>query len=167
MKTIKILALTALFTLTFSCNKKENSAIESTTEQSLDSATTSHDGHNHDEENGENAMLKEAQSKPLTNIVLTDSEYSFGDIKKGEKVKHVYEITNTGSNPLIISAVKPTCGCTAPEYTKDPILPGQKGQITLEFDSTNFDGSVFKTAEVYANVEKAPIQLSFTANIIP
>ena len=45
------------------------------------------------------------------------------------------------------------------DYTKEPIMPGQKGQITLKFDSTNFDGVVYKSAEVYANVSQVPIKL--------
>lgn len=112
-------------------------------------------------------LLKEAQSKPLTNLVLSENHFDFGKIKKGEKVQHIYEVTNTGKNPLIISNVKPGCGCTAPEYTKDPIMPGKKGKITLSFDSTSFDGLVNKQAEVYANVEKAPIMITFSADIQP
>jgi len=106
-------------------------------------------------------------NQPLTTIALSQSNYDFGNIKKGDKVSHVYEITNTGKNPLVISEVKPGCGCTAPEFTKEPILPGQKGKITLSFDSTSFDGAVQKYADVFANVEKSPIKLTFNANIQP
>ena len=112
-------------------------------------------------------MIKAAQSKPLTNIVLSESQFDFGKMKKGEQREHIYEITNTGENPLIISQVKPGCGCTVPEFTKEPILPGKKGMITLKFDSSGFDGLQQKQAEVYANVERAPIMLSFTADIQP
>lgn len=112
-------------------------------------------------------MVQAAQSKPLTNIALSEAQFDFGKIKKGDQKEHVYEVTNTGENPLIISQVKPGCGCTVPDYTKDPILPGQKGKITLKFDSSNFDGLVSKQAEVYANVEKAPILISFSADIQP
>lgn len=102
-----------------------------------------------------------------TNLALSEPDFDFGTIKKGEVVQHIYEITNTGKNPLIISNVQPTCGCTVPDFTKTPILPGKKGQITLTFDSSNFDGVVHKTAEVYANVAKVPIELRFTADIQP
>ena len=109
----------------------------------------------------------EAQSKPLTTVALSESSFEFGKIKKGDHKEHTYEITNTGKNPLIISQVKPGCGCTVPDYTKDPIMPGKKGKITLKFDSSNFDGLVHKQAEVYANVEKAPVVLTFSADIQP
>ena len=112
-------------------------------------------------------MVKVAQSKPLTTIALSESQFDFGKMKKGDQKEHVYEVTNTGENPLIISQVKPGCGCTVPDYTKEPILPGQKGKITLKFDSSSFDGLVNKQAEVYANVEKAPIIISFSADIQP
>lgn len=112
-------------------------------------------------------MVKEAQSKPLTNIALSEAQFDFGKIKKGDHKEHTYEVTNTGENPLIISQVKPGCGCTVPDYTKEPILPGQKGKITLKFDSSNFDGLVNKQAEIYANVEKAPIVIGFSADIQP
>lgn len=112
-------------------------------------------------------LVKEAQSKPLTNLALSENHFDYGKIKKGDQKQHVYEVTNTGKNPLIISQVKPGCGCTVPEFTKDPILPGQKGKITLKFDSSNFDGLVNKQAEVYANVDKAPIIITFSADIQP
>ncbi|WP_313502708.1 DUF1573 domain-containing protein [Kaistella carnis] len=118
-------------------------------------------------EDAQSEMVQAAQSKPLTNIALSEAQFDFGKIKKGDQKEHVYEVTNTGENPLIISQVKPGCGCTVPDYTKDPILPGQKGKITLKFDSSNFDGLVNKQAEVYANVEKAPIVISFSADIQP
>lgn len=112
-------------------------------------------------------LVKKSQNKPLTNAAVSENHFDFGKIKKGEKVQHVYEITNTGSNPLVISEVVPGCGCTAPSFTKEPILPGKKGQITLSFDSSSFDGLVNKEASVYANVEKSPIVLTFSANIQP
>ena len=111
-------------------------------------------------------LIQEAKSKPQTSLALSENYWDFKDIKRGESVEHVYEVTNTGSNPLIISQVKPGCGCTAPEYTKEPIMPGQKGKITLKFHSSNFEGLQNKQAEVYANVEKAPIVITFSANVV-
>ncbi len=113
------------------------------------------------------AVAVAAAAGPATTVALSESNFSFGKIKKGDKVEHVYEVTNTGTNPLVISEVKPACGCTVPDYTKEPILPGQKGKITLKFDSASFDGLVSKQAEVYANVEKSPIVISFSADIQP
>jgi hypothetical protein len=102
----------------------------------------------------ESDLIGGAHKGPQTTLALSEPSFDFGKIKKGDVVEHVYEVTNTGKNPLIISNVQPTCGCTVPDFTKDPILPGQKGKITLKFNSANFDGVVHKSAEVYANVEK-------------
>lgn len=117
--------------------------------------------------NSNEELVKEAQSKPLTTIALSEAQFDFGKMKKGDHKEHTYEITNMGENPLIISQVKPGCGCTVPDHTKEPILPGKKGKITLKFDSSNFDGLVYKQAEVFANVEKAPIMITFSADIQP
>ena len=115
----------------------------------------------------ETSIIEETKKQPETSLALSEPSFDFGKIKKGDVVEHIYEVTNTGKNPLIISSVQPTCGCTVPDYTKDPILPGQKGKSTLKFNSANFDGVVHKAAQVYANVAKNPIELTFTADIQP
>ncbi len=111
-------------------------------------------------------LIAEAKKNPTTTIVLKESNFDFKDVKKGDVVDHKFEITNTGKNPLIISEVKPGCGCTVPEYTKEPIMPGKKGFVNLKFDSSSFDGMQSKSADVYANVENMPIKLSFSANVV-
>lgn len=117
--------------------------------------------------NAAEATPAAADPKTVTSVALSESTFAFGKIKKGDHKEHTYEITNTGKNPLIISQVKPGCGCTVPDYTKEPIMPGKKGKITLKFDSSNFDGMVQKQAEVFANLEKSPIVLTFSADIQP
>ncbi len=114
----------------------------------------------------EQAAEKSAKNTgPITTVALSGPHFDFGNIKKGEKVSHTYEFTNTGKIPLIISDVRPGCGCTAPEFTKEPIAPGKTGKVTLSFDSSQFEGPVSKEANVFANVEKSPIRLTFNANI--
>ncbi len=154
----RIIGLGVLTMLSVVSCKKDQSADElittASSEVSVDSANSNVVGATND-------------TQVLTNLALSEPEFDFGKIKKGDKVEHVYEVTNTGKNPLIISSVVPTCGCTVPEFTKDPIMPGQKGKITLKFDSTNFQGIVHKTAQLYANVSQVPIELKFTADIQP
>lgn len=165
MKSIKLLSLAALCAFAFSCTKKE---VGGPVAEHVDSAQAANITNAlSQEEQPQDELLKEAKEKPLTTVAFSEIDHNFGEIKKGEKVEHVFEVTNTGKNPLIISNVKPGCGCTVPDYTKEPILPGKKGKITLHFDSTNFDGAVNKIADVYVNVEKAPVRLTFSANILP
>ncbi len=159
-KTLSIIALSIIGFGLVSCKKenKETQSAEAIAPAITDSAAAP--------VAGETAAAP-VSNEPSTSIALSESNFDFGKIKKGDKVQHVYEVTNTGKNPLVISEVKPGCGCTAPDFTKEPIMPGKKGKITLHFDSTNFDGNVQKYADVFANVEKAPIKLTFTANIQP
>lgn len=168
-KTLSIIALSIIGFGLVSC-KKENKEVQSTETATTDSTAAPRAPVAGDSTattvSGETPAAP-VSNQPLTTIALSENNFDFGNIKKGDKVEHVYEITNTGTNPLVISEVKPGCGCTAPDFTKEPIMPGKKGKITLHFDSSNFDGNVQKYADVFANVEKAPIKLTFTANIQP
>ncbi|OCK52419.1 hypothetical protein BA768_12575 [Chryseobacterium sp. CBo1] len=172
-KTLSIIALSVIGFGLVSCKKEENKSsetsqvtgVDSTNAPSADSMTTP--AAPATAVTGTEVATPVKSNQPTTTIALSESNFDFGNIKKGAKVNHVYEVTNTGTNPLIISEVKPGCGCTAPDFTKDPIMPGKKGKITLSFDSTNFDGSVQKYADVFANVENAPVKLTFNANIQP
>ena len=74
---------------------------------------------------------------PITSIEFGESEYDFGSVTEGEKVKHVYAFKNTGQEPLIISNAKATCGCTVPQWTREPIAPGDSGELTVVFDTKN------------------------------
>jgi len=173
-KTLSIIALSVIGFGMVSCKKenKETATGSETAAMTADSTTTAAPAPMGDSAAAapateQTAAAATASKQPLTTIALSESNFDFGKIKKGDKVQHVYEVTNTGSNPLVISEVKPGCGCTVPDFTKDPIMPGKKGKITLHFDSSNFDGNVSKFADVFANVEKMPVKLTFTANIQP
>ncbi|MCD0479541.1 DUF1573 domain-containing protein [Chryseobacterium sp. LC2016-29] len=171
-KTLSIIALSVIGFGLVSCKKEENKEVQNAEVIGVDSTNAPAAPLNDSTVAPVTPTVAEAaapvkSNQPTTTIALSESNFDFGTIKKGSKVNHVYEITNTGTTPLIISEVKPGCGCTAPEFTKDPIMPGKKGKITLSFDSTNFDGSVQKYADVFANVENAPIKLTFNANIQP
>lgn len=170
-KTLSIIALSVIGFGLVSCKKEENKEVQNPEVIGVDStnapSTDSTVAPVTPTVAGTEAVAPVKSNQPTTTIALSESNFDFGNIKKGAKVNHVYEVTNTGTNPLIISEVKPGCGCTAPEFTKDPIMPGKKGKITLSFDSSSFDGSVQKYADVFANVENAPIKLTFNANIQP
>src|SRR5690606_27849521 len=74
-------------------------------------------------------------------ITWEKSTHDFGDIYQGDKVEHTYTFTNTFNQPLIITNVQVTCGCTTPKrFPRDSIAPGQPGQITLRYNSTRKTG---------------------------
>ncbi|MBK8817973.1 MAG: DUF1573 domain-containing protein [Saprospiraceae bacterium] len=72
---------------------------------------------------------------PITTLKFDNPNYDWGKINDGEKVTHLFKFTNTGKEPLIISDAKGSCGCTVPEWPKEPIAPGAKGEIKVVFDS--------------------------------
>jgi len=111
-------------------------------------------------------LRAEAQKIPLTTLAVSQVHHNFGDIAKGQRVKYTYKFTNTGDQPLVISTVKPACGCTVPDFTRDPILPGGVGEVTLSFDSSSFEGFQNKSADVFTNTEKSPVTIGFSINII-
>lgn len=96
----------------------------------------------------------------------TAQVYDFGKIKQGVPVSHEFKFTNKGKVPLIIAGVQASCGCTTPDWTKDPILPGQQGFIKATFSAAS-PGAFDKTVTVTANVENGPVQLKIKGEVAP
>jgi hypothetical protein len=76
-----------------------------------------------------------APTGPATTVEYTDMVYDFGEIVEGEHVNYAFRFKNTGGEPLIISDAKGSCGCTVPDWPREPIAPGGSGEIKIEFDS--------------------------------
>jgi hypothetical protein len=114
----------------------------------------------HVEEQGQ-----EATPLPKTIIEFEHTTHNFGKILEGQKVRHTYKFKNTGDQPLVISNVETSCGCTAPDYSKTPVMPGGTGEITLEFDSKNNRGAVNKNAIVISNALQERISIGFMAEV--
>lgn len=102
---------------------------------------------------------------PVMNFERTD--HDFGTIAEGQKVSYTYKITNTGEAPLIIQSAQPSCGCTVPTWTKDPIPVGGTGFVTAEFDSNGKPGIANKTITVTANTWPKVTTLRFKAMVTP
>ncbi|HNR19840.1 MAG TPA: DUF1573 domain-containing protein [Bacteroidia bacterium] len=92
--------------------------------------------------------------------------HEFGEIKQGDKVSYDFKFRNTGKSPLIISTVSATCGCTVPEYSKDPVNPGDEGVVKVSFDSEGKSGMTSKTVTVLANTIPNTKVLTISADII-
>lgn len=84
-------------------------------------------------------------------LAFDDDTYNFGSIKVGEVVEHEFTLVNTGEAPLIISNVHASCGCTTPDYSKNPIAPGEKGMVKVRFDSNGQMGNQHKVITVTSN----------------
>lgn len=98
-----------------------------------------------------NAAEPAAPAGPTTTMVFQETEFNFGKVKAGEKVQHEYTFKNTGKEPLIISNAKGSCGCTVPNWPKEPIPVGGEGKIMVEFDSKGKSGNQTKQVTITAN----------------
>jgi len=96
---------------------------------------------------------EESQLRPKTKMKFKNIEHNFGRMKEGEKREHDFEFTNTGKEDLIIEDCKGSCGCTVPEWPKDPIKPGQTAAIKVKFDSTKKEKDQEKSVTITANTE--------------
>lgn len=85
-------------------------------------------------------------------IEFKNETIDYGEIAKGSDGVRVFEFTNTGSVPLVISNVRSSCGCTIPKKPEDPILPGKTGQIQVKYD-TNRVGPIRKAITVTSNAD--------------
>jgi len=83
-------------------------------------------------------------------ISFDKTTFDYGNVKAGADGHRFFTVKNTGDKPLIISEVKPSCGCTTPEWSKDPILPGKTAQIKVGYN-TGIKGAFNKLIEVYSN----------------
>ncbi len=81
--------------------------------------------------------------------------HDFGKATAGEKITYEFKFNNTGKSPLIISDAKASCGCTVPEWPKEPVMPGQGGKIKVTFDSAGKSGLQDKQITVTANTNPA------------
>jgi len=104
---------------------------------------------------------------PLPAFKFERMEYDFGQVREGDKVAYTYKFQNTGQAPLIIQGVQPTCGCTAPDWSKEPIPVGGNGFVKVEFDSNGKQGIQNKTVTVSANTWPKTLVLRFKAQVNP
>lgn len=101
-------------------------------------------------------------------ITFEKRTHDFGDIYQGDRVEHTFYFTNTGNEPLIITNVQVSCGCTTPKgWPRDPIPPGGKGEITVSFNSVGKMGRQNKPVTLISNaINSEGNQITFTTNIL-
>ncbi|MCA0133002.1 DUF1573 domain-containing protein [Winogradskyella alexanderae] len=106
-----------------------------------------------------------AQEKKVAKIEFKTEIIDYGTIEKGADGVRVFEFTNTGNAPLIISNVKSTCGCTVPKKPKGPIMPGESGEIEVKYD-TNRVNPIRKTITVISNAERPTVALKIKGLVV-
>ena len=115
--------------------------------------------------NVQDANTPAAPVGPTTTVAFEETTFDFGTINEGEKVQHTYKFTNTGSEPLILSDAKGSCGCTVPSWPKEPIAPGETNEITVEFNSKNKSGKKNQKVTVTANTNPPQTFIYLTGTV--
>ena len=98
-------------------------------------------------------------------IEFEKTEHDFGKILQGEQVSYTFKFKNVGNAPLIISSIEKTCGCTTPNYSKEPIKPGENGKITITYDSKGHKGFQNKRLVVKTNTNPSETILRIKAQV--
>ena len=96
-----------------------------------------------------------------------EMEYDFGTITDGDVVEHTFTFTNVGEGPLVIQNASASCGCTIPNWPKEPIAVGGTGEIQVRFNSENKVGVNIKDVRITANTEPATTTLKIKSNVTP
>ncbi|MFP4060284.1 MAG: DUF1573 domain-containing protein [Bacteroidales bacterium] len=105
---------------------------------------------------------KNETAKP--GIEFTELRHDFEKIEYNGDGSCEFEFTNNGKDLLILSNVTSTCGCTAPKWTRAPIQPGEKGKISVKYDTRRV-GPFTKSVRVYSNATDTPVTLTITGTV--
>lgn len=109
-----------------------------------------------------------ANAQALADIKFDKMDHTFGQIKEeAGEVTCIFRFTNTGNIPLVLLGVEASCGCTTPEWSNKPILPGRLGYIKVSFNPSLRPGVFAKSITVNANVPKATRVLTISGEVIP
>lgn len=127
---LSVLFLALLMTVTSCKDEKASTAAVPTPATTTPTATPA--------ANAQTATATKAiPTGPTTTMTFEETKHDFGKIMDGDKVEHIFKFKNTGKEPLVISNAKGSCGCTAPIWPKEPIKPGDTGEIKVVYNSKN------------------------------
>jgi hypothetical protein len=96
--------------------------------------------------------LDQVDTQTNAQMEFEELEWNFGEITQGESVEYAFKFTNTGTDPLIISSAKGSCGCTVPVWPREPVAPGESGVIDVKFNSKGKKGKQNKRVTLTTNM---------------
>jgi len=143
--------------------------------QETKSVDHSHDGHNHGpaatatsgpEPKGEPKSEEKAPNPNAAKLIFKEESYNFTEIPEGPQVTHEFKFSNTGKEPLILSNVRASCGCTTPSWPKEPILPGKDGTILVTYNTQGRPGAFNKTITITSNADESNKVISIKGEVI-
>ncbi len=103
----------------------------------------------------------------VAKITFEETTFDFGEAREGEIVTHTYRFTNTGQVPLLISSARSTCGCTVPEWPREPIPPGEQGAIEVRFNTKSKRNRQSKPITIVANTYPSATKVFLNGFVIP
>ena len=108
-----------------------------------------------------------ADNRPKTVVVFEEYDFDFGDVDQQTENEKIFKFTNEGKEPLVITNAKGSCGCTVPEYPREPIAPGASGEIKVVYSPGNQTYKQTKSVTITANTDPETTVLKIYANVIP
>lgn len=99
-------------------------------------------------------------------IAFTADVLNYGTIEQGSDGNRTFTFTNTGKEPLILKNVRASCGCTTPKWTRNPVAPGEEGEIVVHYDTKRM-GQFHKTITVQSNGKTGTKMLTIKGKVIP
>ncbi len=100
-------------------------------------------------------------------LTFTNREHDFGEILEGKVVEYSFTFKNTGNYPLMLQDIRTTCGCTAPEWTREPIAPNEEGKIIIRFNTAHKAGQQRKIITVISNASNSSEALVMFGTVLP
>ena len=98
-------------------------------------------------------------------IIFDKLEHDYGTMEQGGDGNSVFTFTNKGQKPLILSNVRASCGCTVPQWPREPIAPGEKGEIKVKYN-TRIKGAFAKSISVNSNASNSLVRLRVKGNVV-
>ncbi len=116
----------------------------------------------------ENAKQRDLESKKdAASISFDKTAYDFGTVPEGTLVETTFKVTNTGKTDLVISNAQPSCGCTVPAWPKEPIKPGETGDVLVKFDTSGKPNKQTKSVTLYTNTAVGREVLTISGSVTP
>ncbi|MCX7987007.1 MAG: DUF1573 domain-containing protein [Bacteroidales bacterium] len=104
--------------------------------------------------------------KKAGKMVFAETEHDFGTIAEGSAAEFAFVFRNVGNEPLIISNVQTSCGCTVPAWSQEPVKKHEQGVVKVQYN-TRILGSFKKTIHVHSNAANSPITLTIKGTVVP
>lgn len=158
MKTVKIISLVALIGMMSACKKEKTQEEEKLQEPvALE----------YSEPNAQEAP-QEPTVDPATApiLVLEKDTYDLGQVQAGKTVERKITFKNQGKGPLLIKEAKASCGCTVPEFSKEPVAVGQEGTLLIKFTAPAYNTHTTKTVTLQTNTVQGVEEFKITATVV-